>query len=378
MTDFLKTFFQNSVNSHFDLFFKAIEESFESVEIIDPQGKTLYVNDRFEKNTGFSKKEVVGKPSLMLCSPKHSEGFYQEIWKTLHKGEIWNGVLLTSQKKGESLIEKVRLSPFKNDHGEIIGYIALKLNITEKTHLQEEIENINHIKNEFVSLSSHQLRTPLTTINWYLEMILGGEMGEVPPEQKKFLEKVYESAQKMVELVNQLLMISRLESEKIKPHFEKIDLCAIVKKVLEKNEKFAQEKKCKIAKERPEGKEHFFICSDAELCENMIHNIIHNGIKYSEGGNLKISVTENEKQVLMKIKDEGMGIPKQFYEKMFKKFSRAENAHTKETEGTGIGLYLSRLISQNLQGSLWFESEIDKGSTFFIALPKSDISLCLK
>jgi signal transduction histidine kinase len=249
--------------------------------------------------------------------------------------------------------------------GRTIGAIKVFRDITSE-------REVDKAKTEFVSLASHQLRTPLSTVNWYAEMLLAGDVGEMNAQQNKYLNEVYHSNQRMVELVNALLDVASLELGTFAIESEKVDICKLTESVIDE--------------QRPEiavRKLHFtfsceknaiFLQVDPKHLRMVIQNILSNAVKYTpNGGKIRLSITSADKQnICIKISDNGYGIPKNQQDKIFTKLFRADNARDMDTDGTGLGLYIVKSIVDNSGGKIWFTSPQKsggRGTTFSVTLP---------
>lgn len=244
---------------------------------------------------------------------------------------------------------------------EKIGTLIVLHNITREKAIEK-------MKSDFVSLTAHQLRTPLTAIKWTLKLLIKGDFGETTKEQKEYIEKTLQSNEKMISLIGDLLNTTRIEegryiSKMAFGNMEKIVLSAVS---LCKNE--IEKKKLKIDLKIP--KKLPKVKMDAEKIKLAIINLIDNSIKYTyPGGKLEIGLSCGIKEVEFKIKDNGMGIPKNQHERVFSKFFRGDNIIQVETNGTGLGLFIAKNIIEAHKGKIWFESEKDKGTTFYFKLP---------
>jgi signal transduction histidine kinase len=234
-------------------------------------------------------------------------------------------------------------------------------------------KEIDKAKTEFVSLASHQLRTPLSTVNWYAEMLLAGDAGELGEKQKKYLDEVYRSNQRMVELVNALLDVSSLELGTFVIDPERVDICKLAENVIDEQRPQIDMRKIRFSFSC--DKNVSFMQADPKLLRMVMQNILSNAVKYTpEKGRVELNVSvDNDKQDLqIKISDTGYGIPKNQQDKIFTKLFRADNVRDKDTDGTGLGLYIVKSIVENSGGKVWFESAGgvgNKGTTFFVTLP---------
>ena len=247
-------------------------------------------------------------------------------------------------------------------NNKVIGTIEIFRDITKE-------KEIDRAKTEFVSLASHQLRTPLTAISWYTEMILNGDVGKVIDDQRKYLEEIYHGNRRMVELVNTLLNVSRIElgTFVIKP--EPIDIIALAQTALEEQKFKIEQRNLKITTSF--DKNIPTLMADPKTFPLIFQNLLSNAVSYSlSGGKIGFSISsDKERNILIKISDTGLGIPRNQQRQIFTKLFRADNIIDKNTDGTGLGLYIVKSIVEGSGGRIWFESEEDKGSTFFISLP---------
>jgi PAS domain S-box-containing protein len=244
----------------------------------------------------------------------------------------------------------------------IVGAVEVFRDITKE-------KEIDKAKTEFVSLASHQLRTPLSTVNWYSEMLLTGDVGEVTNEQRDYLEEIYNGNQRMVDLVNTLLDVSRIELGTFGGEAKPTDIVKLAEGVIDEQKLQINEKKLKFSSAFSNAIP--LIQTDPKLFRMVIQNLLSNAIKYTpEGGKIVMALSlYDKKNVLLKIVDTGYGIPQNQHDKIFTKLFRADNVIGKDTEGTGLGLYIAKSIVEQAGGKLWFESDENNGTTFYATLP---------
>jgi PAS domain S-box-containing protein len=228
---------------------------------------------------------------------------------------------------------------------------------------------VERMKTEFVSISAHQLRTPLSAIKWTLRMVLDGDTGALNSEQKDLLEKTYVSNERMIALINDLLNVSRIEEGRFLYKQEPGQLEDVIKTVVDSSQELLKMKKISLSMDFPQEKLPM-INIDREKMELAVQNLLENAAKYTpEGGSIHISIEKHEAEVVFKIKDTGVGIPEAEHERIFTKFFRGDNVIKMETEGSGLGLYTTRNIIDAHRGKIWFESKEGKGTTFYFSLP---------
>lgn len=246
---------------------------------------------------------------------------------------------------------------------EVTGAVILFRDVSEE-------KEIDKAKTEFVSLASHQLRTPLSTINWYTEMLLAGDAGAVTPEQRKYLEEIYMGNQRMVELVNALLNVSRLELGTFVIEPEPTNITELARSVIDEQRPQIDNKTLTIFSSFEEKIP--LISADPKLLRAVFQNLLSNAVKYTpEGGKIEftLSLDNKKKMVLLTVSDTGYGIPKNQQDKIFTKLFRASNVREKDTEGMGLGLYIIKSIVQHSGGKIWFSSPRSKSRIIDESLP---------
>jgi signal transduction histidine kinase len=245
---------------------------------------------------------------------------------------------------------------------------------------------LSQAKTDFVALASHQLRTPLSIIKWYIDFLIAGDAGQLSQEQIKYLKEVYKSNERSIELVNALLDVSRIDLGTFSIEPKPTNLIERVESAITKFMPEIKTKKIKLEK-------HFdklpIINLDPRLIKIVFENIISNSIKYTPaGGTVRLDIKKTDRDVLIKISDTGCGIPREQQPKIFTKLFRADNVKKIESIGTGLGLYIARAVIEKSGGKIWFQSpsldlllaegqkntdlpldKRSKGTTFFITIP---------
>jgi signal transduction histidine kinase len=201
-------------------------------------------------------------------------------------------------------------------------------------------------------------------------MLMSGDAGKITSEQKSFLDEIYKGNKRMVELVNSLLNVSRIEMGTFAVEPKPIDIFEVAQSVIDELVPMIKEKKLKIEKTFDEKIKTMNL--DPNLIRMVFQNLLSNAVKYNnQGGFVKLAIAKKKKEVIVSVKDAGYGIPKNVQAKIFTKMFRADNVKAKDTTGTGLGLYMVKSIIEQSGGKVWFESEEDKGSTFYFTLPES-------
>ena len=261
---------------------------------------------------------------------------------------------------------EIFITPIRNPEEKITGGSIILHDIT---HIME----IDKVKSEFISLASHQLRTPISVINWYTEMLLSGDAGEINKEQKEYLEQVRQGNKQMAKLANDFLNISRIGAGKLKIEPKATCLAEMIEDIIKDEcEPLIKEKGCRVLFNKPKAK-LLKILVDPKLTRQVIYNLLTNAVCYSANKDKSEVVVELEEKgwdYIISIKDNGIGIAKKDQPKIFEKFFRAENAQLIEADGNGLSLYINKIIIEAHGGKIWFESTENKGTTFYASLPK--------
>lgn len=245
---------------------------------------------------------------------------------------------------------------------------SLRKQKEELAKTRREEQNLRLARENFIDITSHKLRTPLSEIRWLLELILAGKFGEVPEKLKKELDKVYLSNLRIIGLVNTLLLIPALENKKIALTSQKVDVGELAEETVSDNIFFSNSYGVEINLKK-EGRIPP-VASDRHLLKEVVRHLLMNAIIYGKkNGKAVLEIKKEGENVLFKISDEGVGIPKSEQEKIFSGIYRGSNVLKISTEGTGLGLYFSKLIIEQSGGKIWFESEENKGTTFYFTLP---------
>lgn len=228
---------------------------------------------------------------------------------------------------------------------------------------------VEKMKSEFVTVAAHQLRTPASATKWITKMLLDGDLGSLTDEQEEAVRKAYVSNDKMINLIKKLLNVAQIEEGKYLSECSLIDILEIIISIVKEYEKLIEEKEMNVKIQKPK-EELPKLMLDKEKITIAITDLLDNAFRYTpKGGSITISVAKKEKDVEVKINDTGYGIPKSDQEKVFSKFFRGKNIMKIETEGTGLGLFIARNIIEAHGGNIWFESDENKGSTFYLTIP---------
>lgn len=348
---------KNKINS-------IIENIGEGILVLE-NNKILMFNKKAEEISGYKISDAIDRKFYELLKFKKNEkdkyiaqsvNDLQDFLKD--KKNLKNIVL--KKKNNKYLKISYFVTPFPSMYNKIGGYVVVFRDVSR------EIE-IDKMKTEFVSLASHQLLTPLTGIKWFIDLLLKGKAGKVNKKQKDFLSQVAISNERMIALVNDLLSVSHIETGvKFEIKKELVDISDIIHDSVLENIDLANKKKVTVSI-CPKTPKSLILNVDALKMRQVFNNLISNSIKYSKEGG-KVLVGCGKKKNILFVRDNGVGIPEGQHNRVFQKFFRGDNIITKDTSGTGLGLYIAKGIIDAHGGKIWFESKENKGTTFYIAL----------
>ena len=347
-------------------FQKAVDSSTEAVSITTPDGSIVYVNPAWVTLNGYMEPEVLGRNHRVLKSADTKPDVYIALWEKITSGYPFHTEDITNKRKdGSSYQAELAIAPIR-EGDKTLFYVSLCQDIT----LRKEVDRA---KTEFVSLASHQLRTPLSAIRWYSEMLLSKYVGELNDKQRQYVKEIYAGNLRMVELVNALLNVSRIDLGTFAVEPEPVSLVEICESILLELTPQIVERKQTVEKIFSSAPASYN--ADPKLIRIVFQNFLSNSVKYTQPeGRITVEIRTEEDSLYIRVSDNGYGIPKHQQTKIFEKLFRADNVRQKDTEGTGLGMYIVKAIVESSGGKIWFESEENKGTTFHVILPLSGMS----
>ena len=365
----------SAVESKSDVVINAIDDG---VLAISKDGNIELINPSAQQIIGWDQGDALGlnwKSVLKLVTSdgKDVEDLENPIAQSLSKNQPTHNdklFLLTSSEK--RILVSIVSSPVGTD-GE--GIIVVFRDITkEKAEEREQAE--------FISTASHEMRTPVASIEGYLGLALNPATAHIDEKARDFITKAHESAQHLGRLFQDLLDISKVEDGRMKNNPKVINVNEFLKDIFDGLATKANEKQLNyifMPDIIDEGKEKslqpiFYANIDPDHFREVVSNLIENAIKYTPSGEVVVNITGDDKQISVSVKDSGIGIPAEDIPHLFQKFYRVDNSDTREIGGTGLGLYLSRRLAEAMSGNLRVESKYKEGSTFYLEIPRMNSS----
>ncbi len=354
----------------------AVDHSPASVVITDHNGKIEYVNPKFTEVTGYTAEEAIGANPRILKSGNLPDSFYKGLWKTITKGKEWRGEFENKKKNGELFWELASISGIKNEKGEIVYYVAIKEDITErkKTELElkkakERAEESDRLKTAFLANMSHEIRTPLNAIIGFSDILQSDRLEE--KQKEEYFSLINLSSQTLLKLIDDIIDVAKIEAKhmRIAPH--PFDINELLNELYAYFEKEIMLKKgqVRLVLTRPFDQE-FRILADAIRVKQVLSNLLGNAVKFTQKGSIEYGFSLTEKKILeFFVKDTGIGIPRDKQKVIFNRFRQVDDSYTREFSGTGLGLWISKNLAELMGGDIRVESEEGQGSTFYFTLP---------
>ena len=342
-----------------DLFLLVVSQTTNHIVLTGRNGQVLFANHAAETITGYTFAEMRGQTPRLWGGLMPAE-LYREGWPSLLAGTAIKKALLNRRKDGTLYTALGTFTPIVYS-GLVVGVVATEEDISY-------LQAIDKAKSELVMLASHQLHTPLTIVDWYAEMLLAGSAGVLEGKQKKYVEEIHAGSRRMVDLVDVLLNVSRIELGTFVIEPLPTNVSELARSTLDEFTPQIEAKKLLVHAElAPDLTD---IPADPKLLRMIFENLLGNAVKYTpEGGQIGFRLLLDGEQVRIEVSDTGVGIPRDQQSQIFTKLFRAGNIKQKNSDGTGLGLYIVKSILDHSGGRIWFTSSEGAGTTFFVTFP---------
>ncbi len=334
------------------------------VIITDKEANILYANKAVEQMTGFPLEEVIGKNPGDLWGGRMPQEFYEKMWHTIKiEKKPFVGEVRNVRKNGKEYWQELHISPVLNEKEEVQFFIGIEPNITDRKEKER-------FREEFTSILAHQLRNPLSTTKWTLELLF--TKGGLTEDQHQVLYDIYKNNQLLMDLVGDLLIISR--AGEMKAPMEKLDLASEIEVLIEQFQKAYPRVTFSFEKEKGE----FPLYTNKSLISQVFLNLISNAAQYADKakGEVKVVLWHNGEAYLVSIENNGLIILPEDQPGIFTKFFRGSNAKQGKEIGTGLGLFITKLLCDHLGGKISFQSPRKEGdgAIFFVRIPLGQTS----
>ena len=336
------------------------------VTITDVDGKILYVNDKFCEISKYSREELIGKTHRIINSGYHPKAFFKDLWETIGAGKIWKNEVRNKAKDGTYYWADTTIVPFLRADGRPYQYLAIRVDITRRKETEEKLKEAMEVKSQFISLVSHELRTPLTAIKQGIDIVDSGTTGDVNDQQREFLGLAKKNVDRLARLISSVLDFQKLQAGKMEFAFEPHDLNEVVGEVYRTMKPLVEAKGIELKVTTDENLPR--VKFDQDKIIQVITNFINNAIKFTDQGQIAITVAGEDNIAHVTVKDTGIGFAEKDKEKLFRSFEQLEGGK-KYSGGTGLGLAICKEIIDRHNGKIWATSQEGHGSVFHFALP---------
>lgn len=341
------------------------ETSADGVITIDPLGRLTYVNPSFEKMLNKHKSQILATLLRDYLS-EDSIYLFQQIFIDARKEDkkIENIELELVHTNGQTVPIEVNIASFKRD-GEFAGMVLTIRDITERRKIEDELKKSDKLKTEFMNIAAHELKSPVTPIKGYLDLIISDK--DANEKIKNWAKISLRNSERLLKLVNDILDVSRLDTDTMRFDMEKISVVDILDEVAEDMKPAVEGKGLKLITDIPRDLPD--ITGDKCRLAQVLKNLLVNALKFTDNGSISIIAKQKKEHILISVTDSGIGISNDELKKIFNKFYQVYTGDNRKNEGTGLGLFICRNILQKHNSKIWAESQVGKGSTFYIEIP---------
>lgn len=360
-----------------------LESITDGVMVVNTKGTVQVLNQSAAQMLGWTKEEAAKLDYRSLLKPVTENSQQQEpvIGLTLRTGKPSQQVSLLETHNSRRIFVDIIASPIfettSNPQGEtvknLVGVIAVLRDVDDQKRQEQQ-------RSDFISTASHEMRTPVASIQGFLELALNPKVATVDEKARGYLEKARGATKHLGELFQDLLTVSQSDDGRLVNNPEVIEVGELLREIIEASKLVAEKKGLKVVLEGPENSKNksvtplMYVNADPERLREVITNLFDNAVKYTESGMITVGASLKEQGVVIRVSDTGMGIAEEDLPHLFQKFYRTDNTATREIGGTGLGLYISRQIVELMGGKIWVESTLGAGSTFYVEIPRVDPS----
>ncbi|MEW5881951.1 MAG: PAS domain S-box protein [Pseudomonadota bacterium] len=376
----------------------AVEQSAESIIITDVQGRIEYVNAAFTRASGYAREELLGRNPSVLQSGRTPRATYEDLWRTLERGDVWRGEFINRRKDGAEYVEEAVVSPIRQSDGRVVRYLAVQVDVTDKRRVAAELEQYRHrleelvaertrelerarlqadaanqAKGAFLATMSHEIRTPMNGVLGMLEVLARSRLSQ---EQLEMVRTAEESGRTLLGIIDDILDFSKIEAGRMEIERAPVAVAEVVENLCDSMASLANQRDVTltayVAPEIPES-----VSADPLRLRQILFNLIGNAIKFSAGrperrGRVAVRVTVAQRTPLrlaFAVIDNGIGMTPQAVARLFTPFTQAEVSTTRRFGGTGLGLTICKRLAELMRGDIAVESRPGEGSTFTLTLP---------
>jgi PAS domain S-box-containing protein len=353
----------------------AIDQTSTQIIVFSLNGIIEYVNKKFSEITGLSSEEIIGRDAISLSKDGYNLGYQSETLEKIMNGEVYHGEKLSRRKDNSSIWELISVSPIKNEAGEIMSFVAVKEDITQRKLMEQEIieahdkaERSDKLKDAFLQNMSHEIRTPLNSVVGFSNL-LNADSNYSEERIKEFTSIIHDSSLQLLSIVTDVLTIASIQSGQETVTIKPTNINKLFNHLEEIFKPSAIEKNLELSFSIAPADSPVLITTDETKLNQILTNLLNNALKFTKSGSIEVTQTIIDNTICFSVKDTGIGISKEFQRVIFERFRQAEESIHIEYGGTGLGLSISKSFAQMLGGTLRVESEPGRGSIFTLSIP---------
>jgi PAS domain S-box-containing protein len=354
---------------------RALEAADNGIVITNAAGRIEWVNPAFTRLTGYSFDEAIGQSTNILKSGQMPETFYHDMWRAISAGEVWRGELINRRKDGSLYHEEMTITPVLENH-QTSRFIAIKQDVTARKQAEDALRaahkasiEANQLKTQLLANVSHDLRTPLSAILGYADMLRSGVFGEVSEAQKDAASEIIDSVNQLVGFVNNLIGQAQIETGKLVLNQRWFEPSELLEAARATGGMLAKRKALRveyiIAPNFPSQ-----VYGDPYWLRQIVLNLVNNAVKFTDAGSVEVILApvDGEHWSIV-VKDTGIGIPAEVQAAIFEPFRQVDGSATRKYGGSGLGLTIVQELTTLMGGRIFLKSDLGKGSEFHIILP---------
>lgn len=347
------------------------------VSITNINGTIIYVNEKLCEISGYSKSELIGKDHRILSSGMHNREFYGDMWSTISKGNVWQNEICNRKKNGELYWMDITIVPFIDKQSRPYQYVSINNDITAKKFTEQDLLdardiaiNANQAKSDFLSKMSHELRTPLNAVLGFSQLLASSKEPVLQDIQLQYINEIHNAGNHLLNLINEVLDLSRIETDQLITESVNIPLPAFLDECIALIRPLTNQKRIDLSLSYQNNDEVSVYADPLRLKQVMV-NLLSNAVKYnSSPGTITVRFVEHSDKINIEVTDTGPGIGPDQIDKLFQPFMRLPQ-HRK-IEGVGIGLALSKRLTELMGGRIGVRSTVGKQTTFWIEISRAD------
>ena len=353
----------------------ALNSAYNGIVITGTDGKVIWCNSAIERLTGFTSEELVTKNLSVLKSKSQNNQVFENMWKMISQGEVWKGEIINCKKNGDEYYEEMTITPLKNETGEIVNYIAIKDDISDRKRKEielnkakEDAERSDKLKSEFLAQMSHEIRTPINIISNFMQIYEDELQDKLSPELKNSISSVRSQSLRIISTIDSIVNMAQLKTGTFIPKLQILKFYPeVIKPSIEQWQSLATGKDINL--KICDVIEDILIEGDIYSLTQAINHIVDNAIKYTDKGEVEVSCKSENDFVVINVSDTGDGISEEYLPYIFEPFSQEHQGYNRQYEGNGLGMALVKQYCLLNNASIKIDSKKGVGTNVKVSIP---------